>query len=135
MIRIELAVARWAQNVDVGGYFGTSLTPSPERGVRLWYIGSGVLVEHEGKPDRFVPISQVLWLEATGRLATEQWTGEKVATAEQLAAVVDAGVAAFDDMVASTPDVFTAPAAEPKPARKKPGPKPKKREETPDAED
>jgi hypothetical protein len=71
MINIPITKVCWAQNVDAGGEFAKSLTVKP--GVKLYYLGHGVLVEQDGKPDKLVPISNVLTVEAGEKIAPDWW--------------------------------------------------------------
>jgi hypothetical protein len=41
-----------------------SLGASKERGISLWYVGHGLLVERAGRDPRLVPISNVSMMEA-----------------------------------------------------------------------
>lgn len=66
----------WAQPIQAGGEFAKSLGTNAQRGIRLWYVGHGVLVEHEGKPDRLVPIGNVLVMEAAGGFEGHVMTAE-----------------------------------------------------------
>ena len=63
-MKVAIDSVFWAQNIQAGGEFAKSLASSEQKGVKLWYVGHGVLVEHSGKPDRLVPISNVLVMEA-----------------------------------------------------------------------
>lgn len=75
-MKIALSKVEWTQNVFISkGDGGKSLAPNPARGIRLWYLGSGVLIEEEGRPDKFVPLSNVLAMEADERLSAEEWGG------------------------------------------------------------
>lgn len=86
MIKIAISKAEWAQNVSAGGDFAKSLMASKERGVKLWYLGHGVLVEHKGKPDRLIPIANVLTVESDVTVSAEEWAGGQ--PAKLVAAVV-----------------------------------------------
>lgn len=81
MIKLEISSVMWTQNVDAGGGFNKALAASKAAGVRLWYLGHGVLVEHHGKPDVLVPISNVLSIKAPAALTPGMWAGEEAVPA------------------------------------------------------
>ena len=75
-MKIALSKAEWAQHVPIAnGEFSKSLAPSKERGISLWFVGHGVLIEIKGKPDRLVPIGNVLAVEAAESVSVEEWAG------------------------------------------------------------
>ncbi len=80
MIKIPIDIARWKDNVDVGGgLFGKSLSKS-DRGVEaLWWLGDGVLVERKSLPTLFVPSSNVAAVEGHPSVTATMW-GDNGAT-------------------------------------------------------
>lgn len=76
MIKIAIKSVWFADNVRAGGEFGKSLSTNQARGVVLWYLGNGVLIEARGQPDVLVPISSVRSVEADGSVSAAQWAGE-----------------------------------------------------------
>ena len=44
-------------------------------GLRLWYLGNGVLVEAEGLPDKFINVALVRQMEAKEQVTPWQWAG------------------------------------------------------------
>lgn len=74
---MKLAIDRvfWAQGVPAGPEFAKTLKSDESKGLAIWFLGNGVLVEERGKADKFVPLAQVLTLEAGAGVTAEQWTG------------------------------------------------------------
>jgi hypothetical protein len=75
VIKIAIDKVHWTQPVSAGrkNEFGKSLAASQD--VKLWYLGHGVLVEAAGQPDKLVPVSSVLLVEASAKVTPEQWGG------------------------------------------------------------
>ena len=76
---MKLAIKRveWTQNVGINSSkFDKSLASSQVSG--LWYVGIGVLVEQDGLDDIFVPLANVLRIQADGKLTVDDWSGDSV---------------------------------------------------------
>lgn len=83
-MKIAITQAWWTQNVDMGaGKFDKSCHIKDVNG--LWLLGTGVLIEREGRRDRYVPLGNVLTIEAAEELTPEQWAGEPVSEAPKAA--------------------------------------------------
>ena len=72
-VKIALKKAEWSQNINAAGDLNKQLVA--RQGVSLWYLGHGVLVEWAGHPDKLVPVSAVVGVEAAEQISADEWAG------------------------------------------------------------
>jgi len=76
MPKIKLDQVWWHDYVPLGNnYDQKAMKTDTERGIQLWYIGGGVLVEQQSSPDRMVPLANVKSMVAAESLTPDQWAG------------------------------------------------------------
>lgn len=80
-MRIAIDKAHWSSNIDMGGgEYAKTMQADVTKGVALWFVGYGVLIEKRGQPDGVVPIASVLKMEAKGGFEVDQVRATLVTT-------------------------------------------------------